>query len=338
MRNTALNIILLVALLGSLSSCRHKGFCYDHPHTQTLRLVFDWRDAPQASPEGMCAYFHPLDGEDAPMRRFDFRGLRGGEITLQRGRYHVICYNNDTEAVQISGSSAYATHQAYTRETNLFEPIIGTGGSYSAPAGRDESERVVQCPDMLWGCYQLDIEVTESGITYTPAYPVGVSRASAATVHDADSVVLFPHELICHYSYEIRDVRNLGSVTQMCASLSAMAPSLYFGGERLTAEPVTLPFAATADMADSTIVGQFLTFGHNPASAKANKLVLYVWLNDGSKYYYTWDVSRQVDNAPDPRHVHLIVEGLNLPTPISGAGGLDPSVDDWTEVEDDIYM
>ena len=47
---------------------------------------------------------------------------------------------------------------------------------------------------------------------------------------------------------------------------------------------------------------------------------------------------RWVDNAPDQRHVHIIIDGLDLPEPIENGSGFDPSVDDWEVVEGEIIL
>lgn len=325
--------LLYIAAALALTSCNHKDLCFDHHHTQSLRLVFDWRDAPEASPEGMCVYFYPMEGEDAPVRRFDFAGTKGGDLEIQKGRYRVVCYNNDTEAVQLRGTSAFDTHEAYTRQGHIFEPLYGSGAQFSDNLATDEP--VVITPDMLWGCHSLNVEINERGISYLAQYDP-LSRAGVPVV-DSDSIKLFPHEMVCHYSYEIRHVKNLQNASQMCATLSGMAPSLFVGTEETSAERSIIPFAAKGD-GQSTITGQFLTFGYNPQNSTGHKFVLYVWFKDGSKYYYTFDVSQQMEQAPDKHHVHLIMDGLDFPQPISGGTGLEPSVDGWPQVEDDIIM
>ena len=75
---------LLAALL-LLASCEHKELCYQHPHLTTVRVEFDWRDAPDASPAGMFVYFYPLEGGNG--QRIDFEGTAGAAVTLGRGRY-----------------------------------------------------------------------------------------------------------------------------------------------------------------------------------------------------------------------------------------------------------
>lgn len=43
--------ILIIAALALLSSCIHKELCFQHPHVIPLEIQFDWKDAPDASPE-----------------------------------------------------------------------------------------------------------------------------------------------------------------------------------------------------------------------------------------------------------------------------------------------
>lgn len=321
-----------------LSSCEHKDLCYHHPHTKTLRVEFDWRDAPDANPEGMCVFFYPLDGEDAPQRRFDFTGKTGGGIEIQVGRYRVLCYNNDTESVLLRGTDAFDTHEGYTREGSIFESIYGSGANYAPKAKEAEDERVVISPDMIWGCAALDVEISETGVSYL-CFPESEREdwSGKPAVSTEQVITLYPHELVCTYTYEVRNVKNLKYATQMCGSLSGMAPSLLFGDESLGTECVTIPFESVSDGV-STITGRFYTFGHHEENTAPHKLLLYVWFVDGSKYYYTFDVTDQIHSAPDKRHVHIIINGLDFPQPIGNGSGFQPSVDDWQTVEEDIIM
>lgn len=321
-----------------LSSCEHKDLCYHHPHTKTLRVEFDWRDAPDANPEGMCVFFYPLDGEDAPQRRFDFTGKTGGGIEIQVGRYRVLCYNNDTESVLLRGTDAFDTHEGYTREGSIFESIYGSGANYAPKAKEAEDERVVISPDMIWGCAALDVEISETGVSYL-CFPESEREdwSGKPAVSTEQVITLYPHELVCTYTYEVRNVKNLKYATQMCGSLSGMAPSLLFGDESLGTECVTIPFESVSDGV-STITGRFYTFGHHEENTAPHKLLLYVWFVDGSKYYYTFDVTDQIHSAPDKRHVHIIIDGLDFPQPIGNGSGFQPSVDDWQTVEEDIIM
>lgn len=185
-----------------------------------------------------------------------------------------MCYNNDTEAVLFYHVGDFDRHMAFTREGDLFESIYGSSAGTSPPRAKDGgNECVVISPDMMWGCAAFDVEITETGISYV-CVPESEKEewAGNPVVHTEQVITLYPHELLCTYTYEIRHVKNLAHVSQMCASLSGMAPSLLFGDESLGRECVTLPFEAhTADA--QTITGGFLTFGHHEENAEPHRIL-----------------------------------------------------------------
>lgn len=311
--------ILHFALFVLLSGCNHKELGLEYVKTASLRIEYDWQDAPEATPAGMCAILYPTDRE-AQHIRFDFRGMQGGEVELPVGTYRLITYNNDTEVVQFDNTHDFDSHRGYTREGHILEPIYGNGLPLPPRAEGSEDERVVITPDELWGCTETEIVVTGEG-------------------HQV--ITLRPHDMLCHYSYEIRNVSNLKHVSQMSASLTGMAGGMDMATENLNREPVTLPFEAYPN-GGSTVVGEFLTFGHHEENTAPHKMSLYVVMDDGSKYVYSadprFDVTDQVHSAPDRRRVHLIIDGLSLPQPIENGSGFAPEVDDWGEVKEDIIL
>lgn len=313
------NLLFITFLSLIFSSCNHKELCYVHPHEVTLRLEYDWTNAPDANPAGMCVFFYHEDLEVAPVR-FDFKGTEGGGITLIPGRYRVLTYNNDTEVAQFGNTHDFDTHYAFTREGNILEPIYGNGMSIPNRAEGTDDERVMITPDMMWGTNEIDIVVT------------GVEN---------QVITLYPQELLCHYSYEVRNVKNLKHVSQMSGALSGMSPSMTLVDEGLHTEPVTLPFEARRDGAN-TIRGEFLTFGHHEDVDKPHRMAFYMVMDDGSKYSFTkgsnLDVTNQVHSAPNRKRVHIIIDGLDLPTPIENGSGFSPDVDDWDDVQQDIIM
>lgn len=312
-------ISYLLAILLLFPCCVHKELCWDHPHTMSVKVEFDWRDAPGADPDGMCVYFYPVGGGSG--YRFDFKGTEGGEVNLTVGEYLVLCYNNDTEAVQFYNTDDFATHGCFTREGNPLEPMYGNAASYSVPkADGAEDERVVICPDMLWGSSDTEVEIVDK----------------------AENVVtLYPHEMVCTYTYEVRNVKNLEHLQQMSGTLSGMSGMLTFSSEELDDECVTIPFASHSDGV-SLVTGEFYTFGHHPDNVEPHRMVFYAVMDDGKKYCFkgaeNLDVTSQIHEAPDQRHVHIIIDGLDLPQPIEGGSGFDPSIDDWEVVEVEIEM
>lgn len=305
--------ILAIAVL--LSSCEHKELCMDHPHIKNLKLAFDWSNAPDASPEGMCVYFYPQGETDGSVQRIDFRGTEGGGIDLQAGIYNIIAYNNDTEAVQFNLTDDFNGHYGFTREGDLFEPIFGSGANRAPRADGSENERITISPDMLWA-----------------------TSATSVEVHGNDqTITLYPDRLVCFYSYEVRNVEHLKHVTMASGALTSMAPSVSFSDSSLGKECVTVPFAAISD-GESTITGSFLTFGHHEDNIQPHNMIFYVWMDDGSKWYYTYDVTEQIHQAPDKRRVHIILDGMSLPQPITNGSGFHPSVDEWQTICEDIEM
>ena len=320
-----------------LSACEHKELCYQHPHEVAVRVEFDWRDAPEADPAGMCVHFYPVEGEGS--RRFDFTGTTGGEVRLRAGRYVMLAYNNDTEVAEFHNTDDFETHGAHTREGNVLEPIYGNAANYAPRSEGSEEERVVVCPDMMWGCSVTEVEVTDAGVRYTHAPFEG--EAPATVERDTQVITLRPHELVCTYTYEVLNVKNLKHATQMCGTISGMSGVLTLATEELGRECVTLPFGAESDGV-SRVTGKFYTFGHHEENTAPHRMVFYVVMDDGQKYCYKdserLDVTDQVHSAPDRRRVHIVIDGLDLPQPIENGHGFDPSVDDWEVVEEDIIL
>lgn len=303
-----------IAALG-LSSCNHKELCYVESRIHKLKVVYDWSKSPDATPRGMCVFFYSKD-TDGVSYRFDFDNTVGGEIQLPAGHYRLISYNNDTEIVRFSNTSDFESHFAYTRDGNLLEPLYGNG--ITSNATTSDGQRVCITPDGLWGCHLDEVSIDEQG-TVTSYHPYDDSRATGTDASDTQTVTLFPDDLLCHYTFEVRHVENARYISKISAALSGMSGKMKLSDETLDAEKVTLPLSAKVDTDNSKITGQFLTFGHTDDPTVAHKMIFFVVLTDGSKYRIegadNLDVTSQVDNAPDPRHVHIIIDRLTIPTP-----------------------
>lgn len=331
--------ILLCGLL--FASCDHKDLCYAHFHTTKIEVKYDWSEEPEASPEGMCAFFYPV-GQSETSQRFDFPGAKGGEIEIAQGKYVLITYNNDTETVQFSSTKSFDDHKAFTREGDILEPMYGN--SVKSSLGGENGERVVITPDSLWGCTATDIDITEHGVKYTIVHHH--SRADGGTVstdENGDQIItLTPRDMLCHYSYEVRNVSNAQHISKVSGALSGMSGSMKLSDGSLDKEPVTLPVPGKVNAEANTITGEFLTFGNNPDNNAPNKMSFYVVMDDGKKYSFkdadNLDVTTQVITAPDQRHVHIVIDGLPIPSSTQVSEGYKSTVDDWDVVEEDINI
>lgn len=312
----AIATTLIMALPGG---CRHKDLSPDTEDPGYVKVVYDWGKAPEAFPDGMTLWMYHDSGRSY---RIELPGREGGISKVYAGNHAVISCNSDTEITCFTNIEAFDTHYAQTFETDVFRSVRSGENALFAPRAHGaENERVVAPPDQLWSARTGNVKVTVGKTTV---------------------VTLEPEPMTCHYFVEIRGVTNLGDVETMCGSLTGMSPGVRLSDGELSDEPVTVPFAMTADLERGVITGEFLTFGHHPANGSAHRLVLYVWLRDGSRLCYgtegsQFDVTSQIDDAPDSGNVNIVIEGLDLPAGFTD-GTFQPGVSDWLEIDTDILI
>jgi len=142
-------------------------------------------------------------------------------------------------------------------------------------------------------------------------------------------------------------VPNLEYTSQLGGALSGLAPSVCMATGRLGAGCVTESFAVYAVDA-TTLKMKFRIFGHCPeydaGVLNTHLLTIYAILADGSKWYYTTDVTTQMHSeqpGPGPEgddEIDIDIDGLPIPKPIVNGGGFDPSIDGWQGIEIEVGM
>ncbi|MBD5224506.1 MAG: DUF5119 domain-containing protein [Bacteroidales bacterium] len=317
--NKLLLLTYMAGAAGMLTSCEHKDLCYDHNHAVKVNVVFDWSNAPDADPASMVLYmFDAATGSD-PLR-YIFSGKDGGPITLPFGTYSGLCMNSDdTDWACLCNPDDVDGFEIMTADAE--ELTAYSIGTRSIPrASGTESERMAATPGMLWSNRQDNIEL-----------PVTATEKT---------ITLYPEEVVCHYTVDILDVENLTYLhgTEIDGTISGMSEGYLHGQNRPADEHVTMPFTLHADDEARTLHAEFLTFGESASTEPAHMLTVYMYLTDGSKWYYTFDVTGQVRSAADPHHVHITVSGLKLPKPLSTGGGFITDVDDWQTQQIDLDM
>lgn len=320
---TACAALIAALIAGTLSSCEHKGFCEPGAATARLRVLFDWRNAPGSTATGMSLYLYPETGGE-PLR-YDFPNAFGGTVEVPFGRYRALCLNNDSETLLLRGTETFPGFEAYTRPSSLLEPL----GLQGNPEGANPpDEPVVLPPGALWSGREYPVELSPSDLR--PGKQEG----------EADKqLTLYPETKTCTYTVEIVNARNLKYASALSFSLSGLSGSFAPGTDRRSPMRSTLPFPARADEANGKVNARFFCFGTSASDNASRMLSLYVILSDGSKQYYTFDVSAQVNGAPDPKNVRIVIDGLTLPKPIvNGEGGFHPSVDEWQNITVEINM
>lgn len=304
-----LSFLYFGILVCLLASCEHKELCYDHSLAAELRMVFDWKYAPDARPASMRLYLFPETGGKSLL--YEFGNHTGGKITVPAGRYRALCMNSDTEFILFRNTGRYENFEVYL-----------TNGSFPRAVPRFENtgkQSVRSTPDKLWSDHTefMEVFVDLKGQTLT----------------------LYPKIAVRHYTVKIRNAENLESLAsgEIFGSLTGMSGGLILGADRPTEEMSILPFDMKSD-GESTVTADFYTFGYPQASETTQNLVVYAVLGDGKKYSFTYDVTSKIHEARDPMNVHIDIDGLPIPKPIDREGGFTPDVDEWGVLEIEITM
>ncbi len=310
---------LIILATFSLTSCNHKDLCFDHNHNIDTEVIFDWRNAPDAQPSSMALIMFDRNLVNDPIR-YIFSGREGGPIDLPVGQYDAIGMNADlNDWAKFRNQPDIESVEIYTDDAEELEAYQLS--SYSVPRVRGtETERMAATPGMAWS-----------------------TRSDSIILNPTDThkiITLYPEEIVCHYSVEILDVENLENAhgETIDGTLSGMAEGYLHGKKHPTDTPVTMPFTLSVDTDINGLQGEFLTFGECCDTQRQHILTVYLFLTDGSKWYYSFDVTDQVSNAPDPHHVNIVIRGLKLPKPIQSDAGFHPEINDWQTETIDVSM
>lgn len=261
---------------------------------------------------------YPIAGGE-PIR-YDLVGRDGGIIRVPFGKYTALCVSGDTETLSERNIESPYTFEVITKTTSLLSSlsVFGVQSTGAPRANGTENETISMSPEAFWYDVVEGIELTIDQVD--------------------DSITLYPEETYCTYDVEIRNASNLKYVNGVSFSLSSLAAGIRVYDNVLAEDLVTIPFEGFFNLDTEIITGNMLTFGHCPTTNRTHHLMVYAVLMDGTKWYYTYDVTDQINTAPDQRNIHIILDGLPIPKPISNGGGLQPIVEEWVTVEIELDM
>lgn len=335
---TLVKYIIIMLAATAATGCTHKDLGEEADENMRVRVVFDWKKSPDATPASMSLYLYERNG-GKPLR-YVFDNRDGGIISVPVGHYDAVAMSSDnTDWAMVRNTDKKENFEIYTDEVDGMN-VDDLNEGLETYTSEEPDGAVVKTPDMLWtatdGTFDVNFGVEETVIT------------------------LYPDEAICHYTIDIYDVENIDYLKDMTlfSTFSGMAGGIYPGQESATDNSMTLPLTMKVTEDGTSIHGEFMTFGECPDIYRSNNLHLYVFPEgesasvspegmtragdeepDLSKAHaYTFDVSDQAHNATDPKHVHIVIHGLTLPHPIVNGGGLKPVVDDWLVEYIDIPM
>lgn len=328
-------IFIIGAIWLLLSSCRHIPLDDIGEARMSVRVVYDWVNAPEANPKGMSIFFYPEDG--GYPYRYELK-RDGGEVKLPVGRYRIITYNNDSHSTLPSDDDDFDKHVIfnYKDDCDLLRPVNRTAPQ-SLLDRMQLPEPISFAPtERMWGCSELMAEVKE--------------------MEGEQVITLYPDKLLCDYKVTFTNVVNIDSPIWMCASLSGLSDAIYMGSCSVSEQSAIFPFLCEK-IDDKTVEGTFMTFGNCESVLKEHKVRLIVYAKryvldengepkldeNGKKIitsdYFVYDddkmvVTTQVDEAEDRWNVHIIIDGIEFPDPISGdGGGMSIDVGNWDTEE-----
>lgn len=320
------NVLLLIIMSAvMLTSCEYKDLCYDHSHWSDVRVAFDWAaTAGNIVPKGMTVLFYNTANANQEPIRYDLPDTIGGSVRLQPATYQAAAYNYDTETILYRSMDNAGTLEAYTRQSSIEEGTQMAPTRNSMPrAANTEQQPVILEPDPLCGI---------------------VGNPFDLSLNESSTITLCPELRYHEVTVTIHNVPNLQYTGQFGGALSGLAPSINMQTGQVGEGSVTQAFTAQVS-GDSTLVMHFCIFGHCPHANQGvlneHMLTVYAILADGSKWYYTEDVSSQMHDPAKPTNeyeVSIELHNLPVPKPIVNGSGFKPTIDGWEGIQIDVGM
>ena len=316
--------LALATLFLLTEGCTHKDLNEDAHTTiaDNVEVIFDWSKTPAKEAKTMVLYLY---SDEREMMDYRFNNPDGGVIRTYAGKHTAVCHSNDDPyGHHLRNTQSHDGLEIFTDETAvLVGQGISTRGIPRAKGTEDEPLR--DTPSMIYGSHNRDVNLRVSALP--------------------QKLELYPEELICRYSVEFVDVENLKNAdVRIDATISSLAGGFFPGRMTTTSEAVSHTFTLNADLEHNSLNADFYTFGLPQGEERSHKLCLYIALKNRTGGFYNFDVTDQVNKAPDPRNVKIKVYGLKLPEipddplPPQGEGGVSIDLDSWETYHYDLKV
>lgn len=301
---TGKSILHILLPVLCLVGCSQRDLCYDHSHDTSVKIEFDWSEAPDATPGTMVVYFFPTD--NSQYTRIELTGGASGFNTTVKvpvGTYRVVCHNGEMENNEERGEF-FSDYHLTTYETSLLAPL--NRASNAPPPDETEEQPVRAQASTLY--------------SFTVPEPVVLEPSASKTI------IIRPKKSTTVINVTIDNVQNITPEVEFCGVISGLAESWYPSTEGPGGGEVIVPLVLFPDGANR-LRGSVEVFGDNAPHDIRHKFRLYT----SQKYYYDFDVTDQLHTAPDLHNVSIILSGVKLP---ANGEGMDVSVDGWGKAED----
>lgn len=310
-------ISLIAGTVLILFSCRHKDLCYEEAVASQVEVVFDWSRAPRAKVASMRVFLYPDNGGE--VMTYEFANMQGGPVMLPEGNYRAVCINSDTESLLYKNIHAY----------NEF--------MVSTPAGLVNS-MVVSALQLKKKAIAFSVQLPPDDFYSDNLDGVHIRAAGK------QRIVFYPEMAFCRYRVKVINVSNLqyvylGSVT---GGISGLSKDFYVGRNVMDNDCAIIPFGMKKEDS-STLTANFFALGQSKYDDE-HKVAIHMRLQNGKEICYVYDVTQQINEAPDPHDVFILLNGMMIPelsdyeSEDDIKGGFKPSLDDWEDVDIDLDM
>ena len=313
-----IRFISLVAAMVLTLSCEHKELIYDVDWTVALTVNFDWTKAPEANPDGMSVYFFDLDNPGQRPERYDMIGRNGGRIKIVPGNYNCVCINNDVENILFQNDRSFEDYSIYTRKITMESGMnINTRFTVQTRGEEPADNNCIMSPDSCWTGILRNVEVKKGEV--------------------GRSITFVPEISVVTIDVRIINASNIQYSTEFGGTLDNMAGGFRMSDCSVIQQKTSYSFPLYSDGV-SRLSTTFTVFGYDRAAMLPHTLKVYAKLPDGREWTKTFDVTDQILNAPDQKHIIITLSGLEVPKPIVNGSGFRPQVDDWLTKEIDVKM
>lgn len=312
----------LIALCFSLLcvGCQHKELLYNAVCTSDIVVRFIWKETSGVDIRSMYLYCYPIDGGHPYI--FDLAGKEGGVISLPEGTYEFIAYNSDTETVRARKEDKSTSLCLYTHPSELM------GGGY-----------IGSLPDASL--------LPKTDIKMAPEKIFLGSRQDKVRAGEENTIEMTPKRIgyTIHVSLQNIDHPERIDATRMLLFnvYSTYAPN---ETQRSEASSVAIPFDAfLRDVSERSrsdkperkaLKGEVNVMDYEKDVEM--KLFLYLLLKDG--IWHRVDIGITPDMiTKDPNGVDVYINDenvLKVPELKSNQGGMQVTVDDYDEVNQDV--
>lgn len=309
-------IALIVALMTATCGCEERPLCYDHSHKSPVNIEFDWSLAPEAEPSTMVVWFFPVDGSAGHRYEIigDGRSSRAGfntSLNVPEGTYRMVCHNGNTDN-NIERGHTLSGYEITTYEDNVLSGLSNRADN--APRPDDTESQPVRAQASTLYAHTHEQTITIVANAPKPYY-----------------VCFTPREVTYRCNVRITGVENLQPGLEASAIITGAAECWHAETQEPGGTLVTVPFPL-AHCGSDCLTGTVILFGYNePPADFYHKLRVYT----SYKYYYDFDITDQIHDAPDPYNIDVKVAGIKLPDNPAGGTGMAPGVSDWEDAEEE---